>query len=218
MPEPTALGIDFGTTFSVVSQVNEAGLPAVLPNAEGAPTTASVVLFDAGHAVVGAIARESLASEPESVVQLVKRHMGSAWTFDYGGVSYRPEHISALILRKLVQDAQLLAGPVSQGVITVPAYFNDAMRASTRRAGELAGLDVLGLLSEPTAAALAFGYDKRPEGTTGVVIDLGGGTFDVTVMDYDGYDLSVRATGGDAYLGGANFDKVIFDYFVEQIQ
>jgi molecular chaperone DnaK len=216
VPEPTALGIDLGTTFSVVSQVNEAGLPMVLPNAEGAPTTPSVVLFDAGHAVVGAIARESLASEPESVVQLVKRHMGSAWTFDYGGVSYRPEHISALIVRKLVQDAQLLAGPVSQGVITVPAYFNDSMRASTRRAGELAGLDVLGLLSEPTAAALAFGYGKRPEGTTGVVIDLGGGTFDVTVMDYDGHDLNVRATGGDAYLGGANFDKVIFDYFVEQ--
>jgi molecular chaperone DnaK len=218
MADVTALGIDLGTTFSVVSQVNEAGLPLVLPNAEGAPTTPSVVLFDAGHAVVGAIARESLASEPESVVQLVKRHMGSAWTFDYQGVSYRPEHISALILRKLVQDAQLLAGPVSQAVITVPAYFNDAMRAATRRAGEVAGLDVLGLVSEPTAAALAFGYDRRPEGTTGVVVDLGGGTFDVTVMDYNGQDLTVRATGGDAYLGGANFDKVIFDYFVQQFE
>jgi molecular chaperone DnaK len=216
--EVTALGIDLGTTYSVVAQVNEAGLPLVLPNAEGAPTTPSAVLFDAGHAVVGAIAKESLASEPESVVQLVKRHMGSAWTFDYHGVSYRPEHISALILRKLVQDAQLLAGPVSQAVITVPAYFNDVMRLATRRAGELAGLDVLGLLSEPTAAALAFGYDRRPEGTTGVVIDLGGGTFDITVMDYDGQDVNVRATGGDAYLGGANFDKVIFDYLVEQFE
>ena len=218
MADVTALGIDLGTTYSVVAQVNEAGLPLVLPNAEGAPTTPSVVLFDAGHAVVGAIARESLASEPESVVQLVKRHMGSAWTFDCQGVSYRPEHVSALILRKLVQDAQLLAGPVSQAVITVPAYFNDTMRAATRRAGELAGIDVLGLLSEPTAAALAFGYDRRPEGTTGVVIDLGGGTFDVTVMDYDGQHLNVLATGGDAYLGGANFDKVIFDYLVEQFE
>ncbi|HEY2577587.1 MAG TPA: Hsp70 family protein [Streptosporangiaceae bacterium] len=218
MTDVTALGIDLGTTYSVVAQVNEAGMPLVLPTAEGPPTTPSVVLFDAGHAVVGAIARESLASEPESVVQLVKRHMGSAWTFDYQGVSYRPEHISALILRKLVQDAQLLAGPVSQAVITVPAYFNDAMRAATRRAGELAGIEVLGLLSEPTAAALAFGYDRRPEGTTGVVIDLGGGTFDVTVMDYDGQNLNVRATGGDAYLGGANFDKVIFDYLVEQFE
>jgi molecular chaperone DnaK len=216
--EASALGIDLGTTFSVVAQVNEAGLPVVLPNAEGSPTTPSVVLFDAGQAVVGAVARESLATEPESVVQLVKRHIGSGWTFDYGGVCYRPEHVSALILRKLAQDAQLLAGPVTQAAITVPAYFNDPMRAATLRAGELAGLDVLGLLSEPTAAALAFGYDRRPTGATGVVVDLGGGTFDVTVMEYDGHDLTVRATGGDAYLGGANFDKVLFDYFAERFE
>ena len=218
MPEPTALGIDLGTTFSVVAQVNKAGLPVVLPNAEGSPTTPSVVLFDGDTAVVGAIARESLASEPECVVQLIKRHMGSRWTFDYRGVSYGPEHISAIILRKLHAGAQLLTGPVAQAAVTVPAYFNDPMRAATRRAAELAGLDVVGLLSEPTAAALAFGYDRRPSGATGVVVDLGGGTFDVTVMDYDGADLSVRATGGDSYLGGANFDKVIFDYFVEQFR
>ncbi len=218
MSEASALGIDLGTTFSVVAQVNDAGLPVVLPNAEGSPTTPSVVLFDRGQAVVGAVARESLATEPESVVQLVKRHIGSGWTFEYRGVSYRPEHISALILRKLVQDAQLLAGPVVQAAITVPAYFNDPMRAATLRAGELAGLDVLGLQSEPTAAALAFGYDQRPVGATGVVVDLGGGTFDVTVMEYDGNALTVRATGGDAYLGGANFDKVLFDYFVEQFE
>lgn len=218
MPESPALGIDLGTTFSVISQVTAAGLPQVLPNAEGSPTTPSVVLFDAGTAVVGAVARESLATDPESVVQLVKRQMGSQWTFDYRGTCFRPEHISALILRKLHQDAQQLAGPVGQAVITVPAYFNDPMRSATRRAGELAGLEVLGLLSEPTAAALAFGYDKRPSGVTGIVLDLGGGTFDVTVMDYDGHDLSVRATGGDSYLGGANFDKILFDYFVEQFR
>jgi molecular chaperone DnaK len=218
LADPTALGIDLGTTFSVVARVNDAGLPVVLPNAEGSPTTPSVVLFDAGHAVVGAIAKESLATEPESVVQLVKRHMGSAWTFEYRGVAYSPDHISALILRKLALDAQLLAGPVTQAAITVPAYFNDPMRAATRHAGELAGLDVLALLSEPTAAALAFGYDKRPAGATGVVVDLGGGTFDVTVMEYDGDELTVRATGGDSYLGGANFDKVVFDYFVEQFR
>jgi molecular chaperone DnaK len=216
--EPSALGIDLGTTFSVVAQVNEAGLPVVLPNAEGSPTTPSVVLFDGVQAVVGAVARESLATEPESAVQLVKRHIGSGWTFDYRGVCFRPEHISALILRKLVQDAQLLAGPVTQAAITVPAYFNDPMRAATLRAGELAGLDVLGLQSEPTAAALAFGYDQRPAGATGVVVDLGGGTFDVTVMEYDGNALTVRATGGDAYLGGANFDKVLFDHFVERFE
>jgi molecular chaperone DnaK len=214
--EPTAFGIDLGTTMSVVAQVNSAGLPGVLPNGEGLPTTPSIVLFDAGRAVVGAVARESLATEPDSVVQLVKRHIGSGWTFDYAGVTYRPEHVSALILRKVVQDAQLLAGPVTQTAITVPAYFNDPMRAATMRAGELAGLDVLGLLSEPTAAAIAYGYEKRPTGTTGVVIDLGGGTFDVTVMSYDDADLTVRSTGGDAYLGGANFDKVLFDYFVER--
>jgi len=216
--EKTAFGIDLGTTMSVVAQVNGAGLPVVLPNAEGSPTTPSIVLFDPGHAIVGAVARESLATEPDSVVQLVKRHIGSGWTFDYNGVSYRPEHVSALILRKLVQDAQLLAGPITQATITVPAYFSDPMRAATMRAGELAGLDVLGLLSEPTAAALAYGYERRPTGATGVVIDLGGGTFDVTVMEYAGANLTVRATGGDAYLGGANFDKVLFDYFAERFE
>ena len=218
MAERTAFGIDLGTTMSVVAQVGTSGQPVVLPNAEGAPTTPSIVLFDDGHAVVGAVARESLTTEPDSVVQLVKRHIGSGWTFDYGGVSYRPEHVSALILRKVVQDAQLLAGPVTEAAITVPAYFSDPMRAATLRAGELAGLDVLGLLSEPTAAAIAYGYEKRPVGTTGVVVDLGGGTFDVTVMEYDGAELRVRATGGDAYLGGANFDKLLFDYFAEQFE
>jgi molecular chaperone DnaK len=216
--EPTAFGIDLGTTMSVVAQVSRAGLPVVLPNGEGSPTTPSIVLFDAGRAVVGAVARESLATEPDSVVQLVKRHIGSGWTFDYAGVTYRPEHVSALILRKVMQDAQLLAGPVTQAAVTVPAYFSDPMRAATMRAAELAGLDVLGLLSEPTAAAIAYGYEKRPAGTTGVVVDLGGGTFDVTVMEYDGAELTVRATGGDAYLGGANFDKVIFDYFAERFE
>ena len=112
LDDKTALGIDLGTTMSVVAQVNSAGLPVVLPNAEGSPTTPSIVLSDAGHAVVGAVARESLATEPASVVHLVKRHIGSGWTFDYGGVAYRPEHVSALILRKVVHNAQLLAGPV----------------------------------------------------------------------------------------------------------
>ncbi len=218
MAETTALGLDLGTSFSVVAQVNSAGLPTVLPNTEGSPTTPSVVLFDSDRAIVGAVAKEALATEPDNVVQLVKRHMGSQWAFDYRGVSFAPEHISSLIIRKLHQDAQLLAGVTPQMAITVPAYFNDSMRLATRRAGELAGVEVVGLLSEPTAAAIAFGYQNRPSGTTGVVIDLGGGTFDVTVMDYDGHDLTVRATGGDAYLGGANFDKVLFDLFVDQFR
>jgi len=214
----SALGIDLGTTFSVAAQVNSGGLPVVLPNAEGAPTTPSVVLFDGGEVVVGEVAREALATEPELVIQLVKRRMGSPWEFEYHGVAYRAEHISALILRKLVADASLLVGDANQAVVTVPAYFNDAMRLATRSAGEMAGLEVLGLLSEPTAAALAFGYDARPSDSRGIVVDLGGGTFDVTVMEYSSGNLTVRSTGGDAYLGGANFDKVLFDYFVEAFE
>jgi molecular chaperone DnaK len=216
--DPTAVGIDLGTTLSVVAQVDQAGKPVVLPNADGSPTTPSAVFFDGGKAIVGAGALESLTAEPELVVRLVKRHMGDDWSFDYQGVSYRPEHIAAIILRKLLADARPHAGQVSQAAVTVPAYFNDPMRAATRRAAELAGIDVLGLLSEPTAAALAFGYQRRPAGATGVVVDLGGGTFDVTVMDYDGNDLAVRATGGDYYLGGANFDRVLFDLFADRFR
>lgn len=218
MPDATALGVDLGTTLSVVAQVSQAGVPVVLPNAQGAPTTPSVVHFDGRTAVVGEPAKDALGTEPEAVVQLVKRNMGADWTFDYDGVGYRPEHVSALVLRKLHQDAELITGPVTQASVTVPAYFNDPMRYATRRAAELAGLDVVGLLSEPTAAALAFGFDRRPAGATGVVVDLGGGTFDVTVMDFDGHDLTVRATGGDYYLGGANFDKVLFEYFADRFR
>jgi molecular chaperone DnaK len=175
-----------------------------------------VVLFDSNSVVVGAVAREALAIEPERVVQLVKRHMGSQWTSPQDGIYYGPEHVSGLILRKLKQDAERLVGPVSQAVITVPAYFNDAMRLATRRAAEMADIGVLGLLSEPTAAAIAFGYGNRPQAMTGAVVDLGGGTFDITVMRFEGEALTVLSTGGDHYLGGANLDKVLFDYFVER--
>jgi molecular chaperone DnaK len=215
-----ALGLDLGTTYSVVAQVSEAGVPATLPNAEGSPTTPSVVLFDRGEVVVGQVAKEAAAADPEFVVQLAKRRMGSEWAFEYGGVPYRAEHITALIAKKLLADAHRLIGVPGDGspsdvVATVPAYFNDAMRAATRHAVELAGARVLGLISEPTAAAVAFGYERRLEGAEGIVVDLGGGTFDVTVLTYDHADLTVQATGGDAYLGGANFDKVLFDYFVQ---
>ena len=210
----TAVGIDLGTTFSVVARVNNAGIPEVLPNAEGSLTTPSVVLFESQSVVVGAVAKEALAVDPENVVQLVKRHMGSQWMFAHAGVGYGPEHVSALILRKLLQDASRLVGPIDQVVVTVPAYFNDSMRLATRRAAEMADVEVLGLLSEPTAAAIAFGYDKRPEAMTGVVVDFGGGTFDVTVMRFEGGSLTVLGTGGDSYLGGANLDKALFDYFV----
>jgi molecular chaperone DnaK len=142
--------------------------------------------------------------------------MGSEWIFEYRGVTYHAEHISALIVKKLLHDAQLLAGSINQAAVTVPAYFNDTMRAATRHAAEMAGVQVLGLLSEPTAAAIAFGYDNRPEALQGIVVDLGGGTFDVTVLEFDHQDLIVKGTGGDAYLGGANFDKILFDHFVAQ--
>lgn len=214
MESATALGLDLGTTYSVVAQVNQGGFPTTLPNAEGQPTTPSVVLFDRNEVVVGQVAKEAAAADPEFVVQLAKRRMGSEWAFEYGGVSYKAEHISALIAKKLLQDARRLVGDVSDAVVTVPAYFNDTMRAATRQAATLAGAHVLGLLSEPTAAAIAFGYDRRPIGAQGIVVDLGGGTFDVTVLTFDQSNLIVRATGGDAYLGGANFDKALFDHFV----
>jgi molecular chaperone DnaK len=209
-----ALGIDLGTTYSVVAQVNRAGVPTTLPNAEGSPITPSVVLFDRDQVVVGAVAREAVAADPEFVIQLVKRRMGSEWAFAYQGVTYQAEHISALILKKLVQDAQRLVGEVDQAVITVPAYFNDGMRAATRKAAEMAGISVLGLLAEPTAAAIGFGYEHQLKGAGGVVVDLGGGTFDVSVLHFHGTEIVVTGTGGDAYLGGANFDKVLFDHFI----
>jgi molecular chaperone DnaK len=211
-----AFGIDLGTTFSVVAQMNRGGVPTTLPNAEGSPTTPSVVLFDRDQVIVGSIAREAMATDPEYVVQLVKRRIGSEWIFEYQGIAYRAEHVSALIVKKLLRDAQLLAGSVNQAVVTVPAYFNDTMRAATRYAAEIAGVRVLGLLSEPTAAAIAFGYGNRPEALRGIVVDLGGGTFDVTVLEFERQDLIVKGTGGDAYLGGANFDKILFDHFVSQ--
>ena len=219
MAEPSALGIDLGTTFSVVAQVNEAGLPVVLPNAEGSPTTPSVVLFDGGQAVVGAVARESLATEPESAVQLVKRHIGSGWTFDYRGVSFRPEHISALILRKLVAGCAT-AGRTDHRRPPSPCPPTSTTRCARRPCGRASwpAWTYSGCCPSPppprSPSATTSGQPER----TGVVVDLGGGTFDVTVMEFSGNALTVRATGGDAYLGGANFDKVLFDYFVERFQ
>jgi molecular chaperone DnaK len=207
------VGIDLGTTYSAIARVNELGLPEILTNAEGEKLTPSVVMFDGESAVVGSVAREALLTEPEMVVQLIKRQMGSTWTFMHQGVEYRPEQISALILKKLVQDASDVVGPIDQTIITVPAYFNQAMRNATKVAGELAGLDVMALVNEPTAAAIAFGLQKRVQGATIVVYDLGGGTFDVTVMNVANNDLTVLATGGNSFLGGANFDKKLYDHF-----
>jgi molecular chaperone DnaK len=212
------VGIDLGTTYSAIARVNEAGLPEIIPNSEGDKITPSVVLFEGNTAIIGSIAKEALATDPESVVQLVKRQMGSTWTFMHQGIELRPEQISALILKKLVKDAADVIGPIDQAVITVPAYFNDAMRNATKMAGEMAGLDVLALINEPTAAAIAFSLEKRIEDALVVICDLGGGTFDVTIMTVAGGELKVRATGGDNFLGGANFDKKLYDYFVSCFQ
>lgn len=212
------VGIDLGTTYSAIAHVNEAGLPEIVSNAEGDKISPSVVLFEDNAAIVGSIAKEALATDPESVVQLVKRQMGSTWTFIHQGVEYRPEQVSALILKKVVQDAEDVIGPVDQAVITVPAYFNDAMRNATKMAGEMAGLNVLALINEPTAAAIAFGLQKRVHDALIVVCDLGGGTFDVTVMNVSEGELQVQATGGDNFLGGANFDKKLYDYFANCFQ
>lgn len=212
------VGIDLGTTYSALAYVNEAGLAEVVPNSEGEKITPSVVLFEADTAIVGSVAKEALVTDPERVVQVIKRRMGSSWTFSHLGTDYRPEQISALILKKVVQDAAELIGPIESAVITVPAYFNDAMRNATKVAGKIAGLDVLALVNEPTAAAIAFGLQRTITDSTIVVYDLGGGTFDVTVMHVDGSNLTVLSTGGDNFLGGANFDKKLYDYFVAQFE
>jgi molecular chaperone DnaK len=198
--------------------VNEAGFPEIIPNAEGEKTTPSIVLFDRDQAVIGSATREALRTDPGSVVQLARRHMGSARTFNVHGMELRPEQISALILRKMVQDAAALIGPIGRAVITVPAYADASMRTATKRAGEMAGLEVMAVLNEPTAIAIAFGVQARRQNAAIVVCHVGGAGFNVDVLDVNAGRLALRATGGDNFLGGANFDKVIFDYFVERFK
>ena len=170
-----AVGIDLGTTNSVVSTL-EAGAPDVLPNAEGARTTPSVVAFSkTGEVLVGEVAKRQAITNPDRTIRSVKRHMGTNWTIDIDGKAYTPQEISARILQKLKRDAESFLGePVTQAVITVPAYFDDAQRQATKEAGEIAGLEVLRIINEPTAAALAYGLDKEQELTI-LVFDLGGG-------------------------------------------
>src|SRR5467141_2689664 len=214
-----AVGIDLGTTNSVVS-VLEAGEPAVIPNAEGARTTPSVVGFSkAGEVLVGEVAKRQAITNPDRTIRSVKRQMGTSWTTEIDGKKYTPQEISARILMKLKRDAESYLGePVNQAVITVPAYFDDAQREATKDAGKIAGLNVVRIINEPTAAALAYGLDKEGSDQTILVFDLGGGTFDVSVLEIGEGVFEVKSTAGDNHLGGDNFDKAVVDWMVGEFK
>jgi molecular chaperone DnaK len=217
---PKAVGIDLGTTNSVVS-VLEAGEPTVLPNAEGGRTTPSVVAFSkSGEVLVGEVAKRQAITNPDRTIRSVKRQMGTNWTVDIDGKKYTAQEISARVLQKLKRDAEAYLGDtVTQAVITVPAYFNDAERTATKEAGQVAGLEVLRIINEPTAAALAYGLDK--EGTsdqTILVFDLGGGTFDVSVLEIGEGVFEVKSTHGDVHLGGDDWDQRVIDWLVQSFK
>ncbi len=218
-----AVGIDLGTTNSAVS-VLEGGEPTVIANAEGFRTTPSVVAFTKdGQVLVGETAKRQAVTNVDRTIASVKRHMGTTWTFDVDGKKYTPQEISARILSKLKRDAETYLGePVTDAVITVPAYFNDAERQATKEAGEIAGLNVLRIINEPTAAALAYGLDKGKEDELILVFDLGGGTFDVSLLEVgkdDGFStIQVKATSGDNRLGGDDWDARIVDHLSKKFK
>src|SRR5213595_1547880 len=216
---PKAVGIDLGTTNSVVSTL-EAGEPAVIPNAEGARTTPSVVGFSkAGEVLVGEVAKRQAITNPDRTIRSVKLHMGTNWSVDIGGKKYTAQEISARILQKLKRDAEAYLGDtVDSAVITVPAYFNDDQRQATKDAGKSAGLEVKRIINEPTAASLAYGLDKEGADQTILVFDLGGGTFDVSVLEIGDGVFEVKATSGDNHLGGDNFDKAVVDWLVAEFK
>src|SRR5687768_11787014 len=212
---PKAVGIDLGTTNSVVS-VLEAGEPTVIPNAEGARTTPSVVGFSkTGEVLVGEVAKRQAITNPDRTIRSVKRHMGTSWTVDIDGKKYTSQEISARILQKLKRDAEAFLGDtVNQAVITVPAYFDDAQRTATKEAGQIAGLEVLRIINEPTAAALAYGLERGEHDETVLVFDLGGGTFDVSVLEIGDGVFEVKSTHGDTHLGGDDWDQRVIDWLV----
>ena len=211
-----AVGIDLGTTNSCVS-VLEGGEPTVIANAEGARTTPSIVAFAKnGEVLVGEVAKRQSVTNVERTIRSVKRHMGTNWTMDIDGKKYTPQEISARILQKLKRDAEAYLGEsVTDAVITVPAYFSDAERQATKEAGEIAGLNVLRIINEPTAAALAYGLDKADTEQTILVFDLGGGTFDVSLLEIGDGVVEVKATAGDNHLGGDDWDQALVDHLVQ---
>jgi molecular chaperone DnaK len=214
------IGIDLGTTFCAVAHIDPYGKPQIIPNGESERLTPSVILFDGGSVIVGSLAKNNAVAEAERIVDFVKREMGKPkeqFQREFNGKIYSAEELSALILRKLKADAEkYLKEPVTDAVITVPAYFNDAERTATITAGQLAGLNVLQIINEPTAAAVAYGLDKLDEDQTVFVFDLGGGTFDVTIMRIQGHGIQMLATNGDHRLGGKDWDDVIVNHVAEE--
>jgi molecular chaperone DnaK len=222
------VGIDLGTTYSALAQLNPDGLPVSIPNADGATTTPSVVLLgDSGHVVVGPSPERISVEKPENIIEAIKRQMGSkTWFKEYQGKKLTPEFISGLILKKLKQDAERTIGPIANAVVTVPYYFNDLRRKATQDAGKIAGLNVIDIINEPTAATLAYAWMKGELGRVGalahektiMVYDLGGGTFDVTVVRYSPTHFRVLATDGDVMLGGIDWTNRIVEHVAEQFR
>ena len=208
------IGIDLGTTNSCVSVI-EGGKPVVIPNTEGARTTPSVVAFSkTGERMIGQVAKRQAITNPERTISSIKREMGSDYKVTVDGKAYTPQEISAMILQKLKTDAEsYLGGKVTEAVITVPAYFTDAQRQATKDAGKIAGLDVKRIINEPTAAALSYGIDKENDQKV-LVYDLGGGTFDVSIIEMGEGVQEVLATAGNNHLGGDDFDQRIVDYLI----
>src|SRR5271170_4822850 len=212
------VGIDLGTTNSVVA-VMEGSQPVVIPNAEGNRTTPSVVAFTkTGERLVGQLAKRQAVTNPDRTISSIKRHMGTDFTVKIDGKDYTPQEISAMVLQKLVNDASSYLGErVTKAVSTVPAYFNDAQRQATKDAGKIAGLEVLRIINEPTAAALAYGLDKKNAGTI-AVYDLGGGTFDISILELGDGVFEVKSTNGDTFLGGEDFDQRVIDYLADEFK
>lgn len=215
------IGIDLGTTFSAMAFVNEDGVPEIISNREGERITPSVVLFDGDSPIVGTLAKAATATSPLNIVQFVKRQVGTkSWKFKTdNGKSFTAEEISALILKRLKDDAEVVLGKsIADAVITVPAYFNDAQRQATKDAGRIAGLNVVRMINEPTAAALAYGLKQDGPVQTVLIYDLGGGTFDVTILRIGEGEVSVVATGGDKNLGGFDWDNALMNFLNEQFK
>ncbi len=211
---PRAVGIDLGTTNSVIATL-DGGEPTIIPNAEGARTTPSVVAFKDGQVLVGEVAKRQAITNPDRTIRSVKREIGTDWSIDIEGKSYTAQEISARVLMKLKRDAEAFLGDsISDAVITVPAYFNDAQRTATKEAGQIAGLNVLRIINEPTAASLAYGLDKETSDHTILVFDLGGGTFDVSVLEIGDGVFEVKATSGDTHLGGDDWDQAVVDWLI----
>src|SRR5882757_6345577 len=215
-----AVGIDLGTTFCAVAHIDAYGKPQIIPNSESERITPSVILFDGTNAIVGTLAKQNAVAEPEKIVDFVKREMGKSkaqFHREFNAKIYSAEELSALIIKKLKNDAEKYLGEtVTDAVITVPAYFNDAERTATLHAGQLAGLNVLQVINEPTAAALAYGLDKLDSDQTVFVFDLGGGSFVVTKMKIESHHIRMLASNGDHRLGGKDWDDVIVNWVADE--